>query len=68
VSIKRGNDLVTSANNNDVVTVLFNTKNALDPKKLGNILLALTMIIVIDIPIMLSTIVEENLKTKMDYV
>jgi hypothetical protein len=48
--------------------VLFNTKNALDPKKLGNILLALTMIIVIDIPIMLSTIVEENLKTKMDYV
>jgi hypothetical protein len=68
LSIKRGNDLVTSANNNDVVKVLFNTKNALDPKKLGNILLALTMIIEVYMLTMQSTILEENLKTKMDYV
>jgi hypothetical protein len=32
-SIKQGNELVTITNNNDVVTVLFNTKNALDTKK-----------------------------------
>jgi hypothetical protein len=48
--------------------VLFNTKNALDPKKLGNILLALTMIIEVYMLTMQSTILEENLKTKMDYV